>query len=336
MQLLAQLMDHVLARRGRADHHRRGDLRRHRRGGDRGVSRPRQRRCLHSLSGRARVALPAAADDDGRRRQRPRHRGQGHLRRLPGDREGDVRATPSSANASRWPASTRSTGRASSAQIVYYFTAAVALGEPARQVSFTVPTGNFGDIFAGYAAKRMGLPIDKLVIATNVNDILARTLETGTYDVRSVDGDDLAFDGHPGLVEFRAAAVRGHTAATRRRARADGRPRREPAPSPSRRRRSPRSATDFAAGRADEAEVAATIARRPTRETGFLPDPHTAVGLAVAATFRRARRADGYARHRPSGEIRRRGQGRDRAEPRASRRICRILEQGGAFRNACQ
>ena len=63
-------------------------------------------------------------------------------------------------------------------QIVYYFTAAVALGAPHRPVSFAVPTGNFGDIFAGYAAKRMGLPIDRLVIATNVNDILARTLAT--------------------------------------------------------------------------------------------------------------------------------------------------------------
>src|SRR5690606_4275140 len=61
-------------------------------------------------------------------------------------------------------------------QVVYYFTAAVALGAPARFVSFTVPTGNFGDIFAGYVAKRMGLLIDTLVIATNVNDILARTL----------------------------------------------------------------------------------------------------------------------------------------------------------------
>jgi threonine synthase len=61
------------------------------------------------------------------------------------------------------------------AQIVYYFTAAVSLGAPDRKVSFTVPTGNFGDVFAGYAAKRMGLPIDKLVVATNENDILART-----------------------------------------------------------------------------------------------------------------------------------------------------------------
>ncbi|SEW24615.1 L-threonine synthase [Aliiroseovarius sediminilitoris] len=67
------------------------------------------------------------------------------------------------------------------AQVVYYFTSAVALGSPHRRVSFTVPTGNFGDIFAGYIAKQMGLPIDQLVIATNQNDILHRTLETGAY-----------------------------------------------------------------------------------------------------------------------------------------------------------
>ena len=67
------------------------------------------------------------------------------------------------------------------AQVVYYFTAAVSLGAPHRKISFTVPTGNFGDIFAGYVAKRMGLPIDKLVIATNQNDILDRTLRTGDY-----------------------------------------------------------------------------------------------------------------------------------------------------------
>ncbi len=67
------------------------------------------------------------------------------------------------------------------AQVVYYFSAATALGGPDRAVSFTVPTGNFGDIFAGYIAKRMGLPIDKLVIATNQNDILHRCLSTGAY-----------------------------------------------------------------------------------------------------------------------------------------------------------
>lgn len=68
------------------------------------------------------------------------------------------------------------------AQVVYYFTSATALGAPDRTVSYSVPTGNFGDIYAGYIAKSMGLPIGKLVIATNSNDILARTLQTGSYE----------------------------------------------------------------------------------------------------------------------------------------------------------
>lgn len=72
------------------------------------------------------------------------------------------------------------------AQIVYYFTTAISLGAPDRALSFTVPTGNFGDIFAGFVASRMGLPIAKLVIATNDNDILARTLATGNYQTRSL------------------------------------------------------------------------------------------------------------------------------------------------------
>ena len=67
------------------------------------------------------------------------------------------------------------------AQVVYYFSAAVSLGAPYRKVSFTVPTGNFGDIFAGYIAKRMGLPIDQLVVATNQNDILHRCLSGQGY-----------------------------------------------------------------------------------------------------------------------------------------------------------
>ena len=72
------------------------------------------------------------------------------------------------------------------AQIVYYFSSALSLGAPDRAVSFTVPTGNFGDIFAGYVAKRMGLPVEQLIIATNDNDILARTLENGRYETRAV------------------------------------------------------------------------------------------------------------------------------------------------------
>lgn len=67
------------------------------------------------------------------------------------------------------------------AQVVYYFSSAVSLGAPDREVSFTVPTGNFGDIFAGYIAKRMGLPIKRLVIATNRNDVLNRLMESGQY-----------------------------------------------------------------------------------------------------------------------------------------------------------
>ncbi|WP_127114233.1 threonine synthase [Shimia sediminis] len=72
------------------------------------------------------------------------------------------------------------------AQVVYYFSTAVSLGAPDRKISFTVPTGNFGDIFAGYIAKKMGLPIDRLVIATNQNDILHRTMETSAYTKEGV------------------------------------------------------------------------------------------------------------------------------------------------------
>ncbi len=72
------------------------------------------------------------------------------------------------------------------AQVVYYFSAATSLGAPDRSVSFSVPTGNFGDIYAGQIAKRMGLPIDQLIIATNQNDILHRCLSTGEYRTSEV------------------------------------------------------------------------------------------------------------------------------------------------------
>ena len=62
------------------------------------------------------------------------------------------------------------------AQVVYYFAAALQLGAPDRKVAFSVPTGNFGDVFAGYVAAQMGLPIERLIVATNVNDILHRAL----------------------------------------------------------------------------------------------------------------------------------------------------------------
>ncbi|NOZ67370.1 MAG: threonine synthase [Alphaproteobacteria bacterium] len=72
------------------------------------------------------------------------------------------------------------------AQIVYYFTSAVALGAPDREVSYSVPTGNFGDIYAGYMAQKMGLPIRQLIVATNRNDILTRVLTSGDYTVGNV------------------------------------------------------------------------------------------------------------------------------------------------------
>jgi threonine synthase len=73
------------------------------------------------------------------------------------------------------------------AQTVYYVCAAIALGAPSRSVAFSVPTGNFGDILAGYIAKRMGLPISQLIIGTNANDILARTWQTGQYSIERVE-----------------------------------------------------------------------------------------------------------------------------------------------------
>lgn len=72
------------------------------------------------------------------------------------------------------------------AQIVYYFYAAVRLGAPERPVAFSVPTGNFGDVFAGYVAAQMGLPIERLIVATNVNDILHRALRAGDYSAGTV------------------------------------------------------------------------------------------------------------------------------------------------------
>ncbi len=171
------------------------------------------------------------------------------------------------------------------AQAVYYFTAAVSLGAPARRVAFTVPTGNFGDIYAGYVAARMGLPIDRLVIATNVNDILARTLATGSYEPRDVvpttspsmdiqvssNFERLLFDAY----DRDASAIRALMASLQQSRRFT---------------LSARALSHiralFSADRADEDEVAATI-RTVRRETGNFVDPHTAVGIAVAEKEKR-------------------------------------------------
>ena len=166
------------------------------------------------------------------------------------------------------------------AQVVYYFTAAVTLGSPRRQVAFTVPTGNFGDVYAGYVAFRMGLPVDRLIIATNVNDILVRAIANGGYDSREVvpttsPSMDIQVASNFERVLFDAcdrdgSAMRALMASLAQ----------------SRRFVLPAAALAgirgiFSAGRADEEETAATI-RTMLRETGNFIDPHTAVGVAVA------------------------------------------------------
>ena len=71
-------------------------------------------------------------------------------------------------------------------QIVYYFSSALALGAPDTKVAFSVPTGNFGNVFAGYVAAQMGLPIERLIVASNQNDILTRFFESGTMQREAV------------------------------------------------------------------------------------------------------------------------------------------------------
>ncbi|MEY9181440.1 threonine synthase [Bradyrhizobium sp. USDA 326] len=166
------------------------------------------------------------------------------------------------------------------AQVVYYFTSAVAVGAPARAVDFVVPTGNFGDIYAGYVAKRMGLPVRTLRIAANVNDILARTLKTGIYEVREVHATaspsmDIQISSNFERLLFEAS--RRDAAGVRRLMESLKQSGRFVLP----------DATlaaireEFDAGRADETETAAAI-RAAWREAGELVDPHTAVALAVA------------------------------------------------------
>jgi len=166
------------------------------------------------------------------------------------------------------------------AQIVYYFSSALSLGAPDRPVSFTVPTGNFGDIFAGYAAKRMGLPIDQLVIATNDNDILARTLDTGVYEMRGVVATtspsmDIQISSNFERLLFEAS---GRNAAAVRRWM-------------DRLKQSGSFSIDadalaairaeFAAGRSSQNETAAEI-KHTLEASGYLLDPHTATGMHVA------------------------------------------------------
>jgi threonine synthase len=166
------------------------------------------------------------------------------------------------------------------AQIPYYFVAAAALGSPHRPVSFTVPTGNFGDIYAGYVAKRMGLPIRRLGIATNENDILVRCLADGAYAPRAVrqtqsPSMDIQISSNFERVLFdalgrSAAGTRGLMAGLRQSGTFT-----VPDPALETLRGT------FDADRTDETETA-TEMRRTFDETGHILDPHTAVAVHAA------------------------------------------------------
>lgn len=166
------------------------------------------------------------------------------------------------------------------AQLVYFFKAAAVLGAPQRKVAFTVPTGNFGDIFSAYAAMRMGLPVEGLVIATNSNDILSRTLASGRYEIQRVAATtspsmDIQVASNFERLLFEAGGrdgpgVAGMMGSLGQSGGFDLPP-----------------ATlktikqHFWAKAATEFEVEATIADVHAR-SGRLIDPHTAVGVAVA------------------------------------------------------
>jgi threonine synthase len=166
------------------------------------------------------------------------------------------------------------------AQIVYYFSSAISLGAPDRPVSFTVPTGNFGDVLAGWAAKQMGLPIERLVIATNENDILARTLETGRYEMRGVTATtspsmDIEISSNFERLLFEAG---GRDAASVRSAMAGLQQSGAFAIAPA---ALAAIRADFTAGRSSMEETEQTI-RALNAASGYLADPHTATAMTVA------------------------------------------------------
>ena len=165
------------------------------------------------------------------------------------------------------------------AQVVYYFYSAVALGAPHRAVSFTVPTGNFGDIFAGYIARRMGLPIDRLVIATNQNDILDRALKAGEYRTNGVKPSispsmDIQVSSNFERALFDAYGRDGKAIASLMDDLKSGGFRISQGALETLR-------ATFTSGRCSEDETLATIARHHTA-TGELLCPHSAVGVKVA------------------------------------------------------
>jgi threonine synthase len=165
------------------------------------------------------------------------------------------------------------------AQSVYYFTTALALGAPHRPVSFAVPSGNFGDGFAGYVAYRMGLPIGRILIATNANDILARTFRTGQYargtvaetqspamDIQSASNFERLF--------FESVGRDGPATAEAFRGFAEGRSISVPP-------QALEAMTRLFAGETTDEAATSEAMRLALSETGQTVDPHTAVALSA-------------------------------------------------------
>jgi len=166
------------------------------------------------------------------------------------------------------------------AQVVYYFAAALQLGGPERKVAFSVPTGNFGDVFAGHVAARMGLPIKRLLVATNVNDILHRALSAGDYSTGTVtptaapsmdiqvssNFERLLFD--VGGRDGGAMAEQMHAFEKARAMRLTNAQREG-------------AAALFTSMRADEDDMARAM-RWASEECTEIVDPHTAIGLHAA------------------------------------------------------
>lgn len=166
------------------------------------------------------------------------------------------------------------------AQIVYYFTTAASLGAPEREVSFTVPTGNFGDIFAGYVAKRMGLPVKDLIIATNQNDILARTLATSRYETATTHPTispsmDIQVSSNFERLLFDACGRDGDTIRNQMESL------KQSGSFEVSEQTAKNIAAEFSAGSCDEASTKKQMLST-LDATGYLSDPHTAVGLNVA------------------------------------------------------
>ena len=170
------------------------------------------------------------------------------------------------------------------AQVVYYFWAALQLGAPERKVAFSVPTGNFGDIFAGYLAHRMGLPVAQLIIATNANDILHRCISANDYRRESLvhtlspsmdimissNFERLLFD----LYERDGAAVAALMAGFEA-----GETHLDPVALA-------RARELFSSHRLDDDATVATI-RAEYQASEYLLDPHSAIGVAAARRCRR-------------------------------------------------